>query len=679
MRNKRRFIFYSFFFVLLIIMSFQSHAWSAEPSKVLKLDDITVREQSGKVSPPPPSATILTGEQLQDIHVDKTLYLLEKIPGVAIKDYCQGAVASQFVMRGLKLGHNTGAAIFVDGVPLNESTSHGDGYADFNVVIPEDIAYVEVIKGPSSALYGQFARAGVVNIVTKRKGDFSLYKFGFGDWDRQRFAMSTGHEDGALSKVFGAELYRREGATKNSGWLRGNVTGKFTYNFNEDLTGSLALNLNSMDWEAPEYLSQDQWDAKDYWSGRPLAGGEKYRYGGSANLTYDVTDDDFVNLMFYAYRSNLTRYRDKEAKVDEDGLVKEKAHVDEEYHDRDIYGGSASYVWNTLFGNMENSLTVGIDAQIELTHTINAKNESLVCTDREDVTVDGDSTLNTYSIFFQNQLTPTEAWKITLGGRYDHMSGKLKDNTDGTKTDMEDQDIFSPKAAVEFTPLSGYTVFATYGEGFKLPNGFDKFKYPDLESEEYKQYELGLKLNPIQSFQATLTGFILDVEDEIVTDVAADTKVNEGNTRRKGIELELNYYPMDHLELYGNVSYTKGEYRDYVNGGTDYSGSDIDLIPDWIYSLGAQWKPLEGFFAGFDYRYVGEGYKAKYEVGYAGSKKKTIDYWVADAQIGYQYKNYSVTLDATNIFDERYPAHESGSSYRTANPRGFFVTCSLSY
>ncbi|MEA1900711.1 MAG: TonB-dependent receptor [Thermodesulfobacteriota bacterium] len=667
MLNKCRFIFQLNLFVPLIIISFQTHAWSAEPSKVLKLDDITVREQSSRVSPPPPSATILTGEELQDIHVDKTLYLMEKIPGVAIKDYCQGAVASQFVMRGLRLGHNTGAAIFVDGVPLNESTSHGDGYADFNVVIPEDIAYVEVIKGPSSALYGQFARAGVVNIVTKRKGDFSLYKFGFGDWDRQRFAMSTGHEDGALSKVFGAELYRREGATENSGWLRGNITGKFTYDFNEDLTGSLALNLNSMDWEAPEYLSQEQWDAKEYWSGKPLAGGEKYRYGGSANLTYDVTDDDFVNLMFYAYRSNLTRYRDKDT------------HVDEEYHDRDIYGGSASYVWNTLLGTMENSLTVGIDTQLELTHTINAENENMIRTARQKLTVDGDSTLNTYSVFFQNQLTPTEAWKITVGGRYDHMDGELKDKLKGIKTDMEDQDIFSPKAAVEFTPLSGYTVFATYGDGFRLPSGFDKFKYPDLESEEYKQYELGLKLNPIQSFQATLTGFILDVEDEIVTDAAAGTKTNQGKTRRKGIELELNYYPMDHLELYGNASYTKGEYKDYVHNGVDYSGADIDLVPDWIFSLGAQWKPPEGFFAGFDYRYVGEGYKEKYEAGYAGPKRKTIDYWVADAQIGYQYKSYSVTLDATNIFDERYPAYESASSYRTANPRGFFVTFALNY
>lgn len=667
MPKKYGSIFQLKLFVLFIMILFQSQAWSAEPSKVLKLDDITIREGASKVSPPPPSATILTGEELQDEHVDKTLYLLEKVPGVAIQDYSQGAVASQFVMRGLRLGHNVGAAIFVDGVPLNESTSHGDGYADFNVVIPEDIDYVEVIKGPSSALYGQFARAGVVNIVTKRRGNFGLYKLGFGDWDRQRFAASAGHENGSLSEVFGVELYRREGATENSGWLKGNAVGKFTYNFSEDLTGSLALNLNSMDWDAPEYLTQEQWDAGDYWSGKSQAGGEKYRYGGSANLTYDLTDDDFVNLMLYVYRSNLTRYRDRDTRVDE------------EYHDRDIYGGSASYVWNTLLGGMENSLTVGIDGQVELTHTINAENPSRVRNAREDVTVDGDSTLNTYSVFFQNQLMLTDAWKITIGGRYDHMDGELKDKLENDNTDMEEQDIFSPKAALEFTPLAGYMVFATYGEGFRLPSGFDKFNYPDLESEEYRQYELGLKLNPFRNFQATLTGFILDIEDEIVTDAAADTKTNEGTTRRKGIELEMNYCPIDHLRLYGNASYTEGEYRDYVLNGVDYSGADIDLVPDLILSFGAKWKPVAGFFAGFDCRYVGEAYKEKYEDGYSGSKKKTIDYWVVDAKIGYQYKIYSVTLDATNIFDERYPAYESATSYRTANPRGFFMTFSLSY
>lgn len=648
-------------------MLLQGYAWASESSKVLKIDEVTVQGQSCKISPPPPSATIITQDQLQNHFLDKPLYIMEKVPGVAIQDYSQGAVASAFTMRGLRLGHNTGVAIFVDGVPLNESTSHGDGYGDFNAVIPEDIAYVEVIKGPSSALYGQFARAGVVNIVTKHRGDFNRIKFGLGDWDRQRFQMSMGRETGKLNSVFGADITKQDGKTSNSEMVKANVTGKFTYDFSEDLTGSLALNLYTVDWDHPEYLTQAQWDAGDFWSAKPLGGGKRDRYGFNTNWTYDLSDDDFLNFLFYAYRSNLTRYRDKDTRVDE------------EYHDRDIYGGSTSYVWNTELGGMANNLILGFDGQVELTHTINAQNPSRIRTAREIVTVDGESTIMTYSMFLQNQLALTDAWKLTAGGRYDHISGDLDDSLTGISTDMEDYNIFSPKAGIEYTPLAGYTFFTTYGEGFKLPNGFDKFKYPDLKKETYTQYELGVRMSPLPNLETTLTGFILDVEDEILIDAAADTKTNTGETRRKGIELSLDYALLDHLQLYGTLSYIKGEYENYISNGVDYSGTDIELVPNWIYSFGAEWRPPQGFFAGFDTRFVGEGEKNKYEVGYNGIREKTIDYLVTDLQLGYQYKNYSIALDITNIFDERYPAYESSSSYRTANPRGCFLSFTMTY
>jgi iron complex outermembrane recepter protein len=649
------------------ILFFPQSGWCSEPSKVLMLDDITVRERSKTVTAPTPSSTIIDSEDIEGEYYEKPLYLLQKVPGVVIMDYGQGAVASQFSMRGLRLGHNTGAAIFVDGVPINESTSHGDGYGDFNTIIPEDIASIEVIKGPSSALYGQFARAGVINIITKRSGNFELYKLGAGDFDRQRFAASAGHEDGRLKSVFGAELSRSEGATDHSAWLLGNATGKLTYDFSDSLRGGITANLHATEWDHPEYLTRAQWDAGDYWSAKPLGGGERHRYGMSTNWTYTESANNFSNLMLYGYTMNLTRYRDRDTTVDE------------EFHDRDMYGGSASHVWSTELSGMHNILTVGVDGQVELTHTINASNPSRIPSARENITVDGESTIHTYSAYFQNRLEPSAMWAITLGARYDHIDGDLDNQLTGTNTDMETFDIFSPKGAIEFTPIDGYTLFTTYGEGFRLPNGFDKFTYPDLTEETYRQYELGLKLTRFTRVESTLTGFVLDVEDEIVTDAAASTKENQGSTRRKGVELEIDYTPVDNLSLYGSVSYIKGEYEDYVNNGVDYSGTDISLIPDWLFSVGAKWKAAEGLFAGFDYRYVGEAYLEDYAAGYTGNRRSTIDYWVADAQIGYQYQKYSLTLDVKNLFDERYPSYETASSLRTANPRSFFVTFATNY
>lgn len=653
--------------IVLLIMAFAGHLHAAESSKVLKVEEITVKEKNFVISPPPPSATIISEKDIQNLNLEKPLYLMEKIPGVAIQDYSQGAVASAFSMRGLRLGHNTGIAIFVDGVPLNESTSHGDGYGDFNAIIPEDISYVEVIKGPSSALYGQFARAGVVNIVTKHRGDFNRFQFGVGDRDNQKLSMTMGHEEGKLNTVVGANVKRKNGRTSHSEIFQGNVTGKFTYDFNEDLTGALGLNFYSVEWDHPEYLTQAQWDAGDYWAAKAAGGGSRYRYGLNSNWTLDVADNDLFNFMAYAYRSNLTRYRDRDTRVDE------------EYHDRDIFGGSTSYVWNANFGKMMNSLTIGFDAQLELTHTINAQNPSRVRDARETITVDGDSALTTYSLFLQEQLRPTDAWTVTLGGRYDHMSGELDNNLTGVSQDMEDFDLFSPKAALEFTPYKGYTLFTTYGQGFKLPNGFDKFNYPALKEEKYVQYETGIRINPVENFEATLTGFVLDIDDEIVTDAVAGTKVNTGETRRKGVELAVDGRLFDHLSLYGTLAYVKGKYEDYVNNGVDYSGSEIEQVPNWTFSVGAEWRPPQGFFAAFDTRYVGEGEKARYATAYTGVRQRTIDYLVTDVQLGYQFKKYAVKLDVSNVFDERYPAYESASSYRTACPREFLLSVNFSY
>lgn len=648
----------------LILTASVSHA--SEPSKVLTMQEVVVTGEHERVSSVPPSTTVIESEELEEVHLDKALYLMQKVPGVVIQDYGQGAVASQFAMRGLRLGHNTGVAIFVDGVPINESTSHGDGYGDFNTLIPEDIEYIEVIKGPSSALYGQFARAGVVNIITKRSGDFGSYKLGAGDFGRQRFSASAGRTDGKLSSVFGAEISRSEGATDHSAWTLANASGKLTYDLNEKMKAGLTLNLHSTSWDHPEYLSREQWDAGDYWSAKELGSGERYRYGGSTNMSWETSDNATLNLMLYGYTMNLTRYRDRDTTVGE------------EYHDRDMYGGSLSHLFDYDAWGIPSTLTTGIDSQIELTHTINANNPSRIPSAREEITVDGDSAITTFSAYLQNQFFLSD-WTITLGGRFDSVGGDLDDNLTGTGSDMETFSIFSPKAAVEYSPLDGYTFFTTYGEGFKLPNDFDKFMYPDLQEETYRQYELGVQFSGIEGLAGTLTGFILETEDEIVAFDAEGTKENQGETRRTGVELDVDYTLVDHLTVYGNISYTKGEYVDYVKNGVDYSDTDISLVPEWLYSFGLEWQPPQGLFAGFDYRYVGEGLLDDYSNDYVGERKNTLDYWVADAKVGYRHNEYSLTFEVKNAFDERYPSTEAATWLRTANPRGYFLNFAINY
>ena len=71
-------------------------------------------------------------------------------------------------MRGFQTSQ-VKSRIFIDGVPQNQPSSTGEhGQGRDVVAFPETIERIEIIKGPFSALYGDFALGGVVNIVTKK-------------------------------------------------------------------------------------------------------------------------------------------------------------------------------------------------------------------------------------------------------------------------------------------------------------------------------------------------------------------------------------------------------------------------------------------------------------------------------------------------------------------------------
>ena len=75
--------------------------------------------------------------------------------------------ASDASFRAFSSDHSTDLALWIDGVPVNEPVNgHAEGYNDWSLVFPEAINDLDVIKGPTSALFGNFALAGVVNVRT---------------------------------------------------------------------------------------------------------------------------------------------------------------------------------------------------------------------------------------------------------------------------------------------------------------------------------------------------------------------------------------------------------------------------------------------------------------------------------------------------------------------------------
>lgn len=106
------------------------------------------------------SVTVLTGSQLR---AQGLVYLRDALREVAgltvVQSGSPGGVTSVFV-RG---GESDYVKVLVDGVPVNEP----GGTYDFADLTLDDVARVEIVRGPASVLYGSDAMSGVIQVFTR--------------------------------------------------------------------------------------------------------------------------------------------------------------------------------------------------------------------------------------------------------------------------------------------------------------------------------------------------------------------------------------------------------------------------------------------------------------------------------------------------------------------------------
>ncbi len=111
------------------------------------------------------AVTVLTEQDLEDRQVRFVGDVLRDVPGVAFGRSGGMGSLSQVRIRGAE-GNQT--LVLIDGIEVNNPSSSSE--FDFQNLLNLEIARIEVLRGPQSALYGSDAIGGVINIVTKRPG-----------------------------------------------------------------------------------------------------------------------------------------------------------------------------------------------------------------------------------------------------------------------------------------------------------------------------------------------------------------------------------------------------------------------------------------------------------------------------------------------------------------------------
>lgn len=152
-------------------------------------DRRTVSIATGQAQPlrrAPAVASVITAEDIAALGAADLDEVLETVPGLHV-DRNAIAYAPLYTIRGIYSPQNPQVLMLLNGVPTTTVFTGGKGNAWGGFPL-ENVARIEIIRGPGSALYGADAYAGVINIITKTAAQQAGTTVGvragsFGTWD----------------------------------------------------------------------------------------------------------------------------------------------------------------------------------------------------------------------------------------------------------------------------------------------------------------------------------------------------------------------------------------------------------------------------------------------------------------------------------------------------------------
>ena len=265
-----------------------------------------------------------------------------------------------------------------------------------------------------------------------------------------------------------------------------------------------------------------------------------------------------------------------------------------------------------------------------------------------------------------------DRWSFIGGGRLLRDTIKTEEDSinletgyvpqqDTTKATFEE---FLPKLGITYDLTSNQTIGATYNKGYRT--GYQQVIrtlgtniVSTVDPEFVDTYELSYRsnwLNKTLEFNANV--FYNDYTDQQVAVLTPTYGVqaiyNAGSSHSYGAEFEARWRPIAPLQLYGSIGLLKTKFDDFIVGNppADHSGNEYPEAPAFTLSAGAMYRSPTGWFAGANVRYVDDYYSssnvANVSTGYIDA------YTIVDAQVGWEWENYTLTLFAKNLFDEEY-------------------------
>lgn len=541
------------------------------------------------VSKAPSSVTVITTKQIRESGVRTIPELLRLVAGVNVR---WNPMVQNFDIRGFgQTPFTSRVLLLIDGIPYNSWDKGGfPQHPGFDFFMLQNVKRLEIVRGPGSALYGENAFWGVINIVTLsgedlQGGRVELYG---GDLENQ-----------AISALYGSKLSDDVSLFVSARAQRGQLPTEFWFEEADSVAEGTDFFVKTKlkHWELSYYRHEDSVDGYDENVGPGNFTSAK-EIGQTVNIlavksSHEVRPD----VVLATNLSYANRYGSHCAACHSLPLDPE------EFEGQSDHG---SQLLGDLSLNFRNIPGHDILAGVEARKIEPGDHVDELLSPHEDHNVEVEYTK--VAGYLQDQISLAEdKVRVTLGVRYDG------------KTDTLDDKV-SPRAALVYAPNSRLALRTGWSTAFRFPNSSEKYEdvwfinaatpfgafpfavfgaNPDLKPEEIRTIDFGAEYKISEAWSAKLDLYRSKLKDFIVISllegpVPAIISENHPDTATlDGFEFELRYRAAKGFN--GFVSYA---YQDPSQDGheVDSAGQGIEFVyaPQNKINFGAYWGPFRG-------------------------------------------------------------------------------------
>lgn len=515
--------------------------------------------------------------------------LWNKVPGMHVNHYQLSGVANGLVLRGFGGGgHGGDVAATLDGIALNEAMSHADGYFDLNVVVPLELDKVNVHRGPVSVLQGNYNRAGLVELRTRRSGSYTDVDVSAGSQGMLDAQAALGRElEGGDQLNLAAQHSRGDGARPRSGHGRSTISGTWKHHVHEKLDISLSGRWHEARGDSPGYLTEAQWRQDPQGKDGHVVGDGADKHFGTLRLDAQYALDADTRLLGFVYgtQQDFVRWFTRPRS----GTWMQR----EERYDRSVLGAGLNLNGKSQLVARELNWMLGLEQVRESTDY--GYWDGLVDRQRTAAALDDRNTrLSNMAFYGQGGWQATGWLQTTAALRWDHFDGRcrlLGAETGGDECNrMQGRSHASPKLGAMAQLDARTALRASWSQGFALPSDFAKYalRNSELGANIFRQTELGLQWKPSSQWLIDAAVYRVTSSNEI-RNTAPGEYENLGATLRKGAELQLHWLPGRswHLEW----AYGRNRSEITQNANAALLGQRVVAVPEYTSTLHARWMP----------------------------------------------------------------------------------------